>query len=1161
MSARAFTEAEVILEFADALAAAGFRLQAPPIMDGRWHRAAVEGDRGRKASGRYRGYLDGRPAGFIENFKDPSRSGRWRSGASLAEVSQAERDRIAARQAAREREFAARLDTIAREATAAWERAEPAPADHPYLARKGIAPHGARLDRSGGLLVPMFDFAGRLRDLQRIRPDGTKRFSTGGRVQGLHLLLGELRGDAPALLIAEGWATSATLHAATGHAVAVAFSKSNFAIIARTYRERVPGLRIVFAGDNDHHHPRRPTPLPNVGREAAEAAQREAGDVVALPEFAPADPGTDWNDYAGSHGPEAVRAAIEAALAAPAVPVEPPAVTPARPHYPAPTQSRQEALAALQREAGDFFTQAARHAAIQRDWRERQTEIDTAYPTGAKGRRRALKAARTAMADQHGEGWDKPGRRLLLPAPAGSGKTALAARLIRTAPGVVQYLSPTLRNAEDLAAQVPGAVVVRGRSAPDPDNPGNRMCLRHEAAEAVARAGMAVSTTLCRNDAGEVCPLAGLCGSMKQAARARSGEARVFAGSHEYAVHHGAMPAPDLVVVDESIVGPLVGRLEFGADRILPTEMPRWQEIGLPAATAAREVLAKVAEAVRDPASILAGLRTRGIRTPDDLEPARRYLRAVKDRDTAGISPTMDDGEVLSRLEQHRRSETGAVAKMLDALAQEIALPRDGAHGVEFLADKPVKVDGRTERQARVVVHYRKMPVFGADVPVLVLDASGDLEIYRRLFGDRLEVGAAVRCERNVEVVQVIDRTFARSTLTGTDRRGTPLTGTSVAKAERLREQVAAVTNALATRHGGLMLAGNKPVEDLLARALGEVVRTGHYGALRSRNDFQDLPAGMTIGREQLPPDAPEGTTRALFSDDPKPLHLPGAYVKQTRGIRMRDGSVVPVEVDVHPDPRVQRVLELARERETEQALDRLRLIHNVEPKTVYLVCNLPVDVTVDRAVTWAQLMHEATGALDNGVKGKGRRIYGDRLTEAWRRSGGALPLSRSELVRLFPDLWPSERRAREDLERWPSWQIEAPIAETATFRPVLVRYRRPGQRCPSLALVQPGDAGRAALEALVGPVVAYEVADASLLTSAVATALPEPSPPKQPSVAPPAVVAVMVSLPRGGWPLPSTSLAVEAAPLPGCRATVVSLSCCGGRGPGRMRAATGTAP
>ncbi len=138
--------------------------------------------------------------------------------------------------------------------------------------------------------------------------------------------------------------------------------------------------------------------------------------------------------------------------------------------------------------------------------------------------------------------------------------------------------------------------------------------------------------------------------------------------------------------------------------------------------------------------------------------------------------------------------------------------------------------------------------------------------------------------------------------------------------------------------------------------------------------------------------------------------------------------------------------------------------------------------------------------------------MYGDRLTEAWRRSGGVLPLSRTELQRLYSDLWPSERRAREDLERWPTWLIDILLAKSATFPGGVVRYRLAGQRCPSRALVAlPSDAGRAALEALVGPVVSYEVehvvdppvaADPPVQQAAAPISAPAPPPSRSPPVA-----------------------------------------------------------
>ncbi len=307
-----------VSEFADAIRDAGGRLKGSPVMDGEWHRIPVEGDTRSAMSGRYKGYLNGRrPAGFIENFRDETRSGKWKSGAPMRTLSATERQAmqraIAAETVKRERATEARHAEVAKNSLAQWDTAPPAPDNHPYLVRKGISAAGLRVEE-GRLLVPMRDFDGDICAVQTIDADGGKLFPKGGRVTGLHLLLGEVA-PGGVLLVAEGFATAATLHAATGHATVVAFSKTNYLPIARTLRERFPGIRIAFCGDNDHHLPRRDPPLPNVGQDAAEAAARECGGVAILPEFEPHERGSDWNDYAAARDHDAVRAIIDATLA------------------------------------------------------------------------------------------------------------------------------------------------------------------------------------------------------------------------------------------------------------------------------------------------------------------------------------------------------------------------------------------------------------------------------------------------------------------------------------------------------------------------------------------------------------------------------------------------------------------------------------------------------------------------------------------------------------------------------------------------------------------------------------------------------------------------------------------------------------------------------
>jgi hypothetical protein len=65
------------------------------------------------------------------------------------------------------------------------------------------------------------------------------------------------------------------------------------------------------------------------------------------------------------------------------------------------------------------------------------------------------------------------------------------------------------------------------------------------------------------------------------------------------------------------------------------------------------------------------------------------------------------------------------------------------------------------------------------------------------------------------------------------------------------------------------------------------------------------------------------------------------------------DGRIKSGSVSVHPDPRVQAVVEQPREAEMLQAIDRLRLIHTEKRKTVYILCSVPLDIPVDELVTW----------------------------------------------------------------------------------------------------------------------------------------------------------------------------------------------------------------
>lgn len=208
----------------------------------------------------------------------------------------------------------------------------------PYLVRKGVAGVGVRYLPDGTLLVPMCDVEGRLWNVQCIAPqkspDGTdKRYGPprikGGRKQGLRHVLGALPlpdaagaaggpSGAPAVvLLAEGYATAASLHMATGHPVAVAFDAGNLATVAKALQRLCPGALLVVCGDDDADTEARTGTNP--GRQKATAAAKAVKGLALFPEGLPAG-GTDFNDLhmhiGGEAGLAAVRAVVEAGLQA-----------------------------------------------------------------------------------------------------------------------------------------------------------------------------------------------------------------------------------------------------------------------------------------------------------------------------------------------------------------------------------------------------------------------------------------------------------------------------------------------------------------------------------------------------------------------------------------------------------------------------------------------------------------------------------------------------------------------------------------------------------------------------------------------------------------------------------------------------------------------------
>lgn len=254
----------------------------------------------------------------------------------------------------RRRAEAARLEQhkrAAERATAAWNRSLPE-GEADYLVDKAVQAYGLRYGRSGVALVPMLDVNGGVHGLQVLRSPKqakaagkpAKEFWPAGLAKKGHF---HLIGGTPQwiLLVAEGYATAATLHMATGYPVAVAFDAGNLMAAASALHKRYRTAKVLICGDDDVLQKCRkckarlvvaevadlcptcgePHQATNAGLLGAEAAALDVSGAMLLPVFADeagrherfvanGSKVSDFNDLYVLEGLHVVRSQIEARI-------------------------------------------------------------------------------------------------------------------------------------------------------------------------------------------------------------------------------------------------------------------------------------------------------------------------------------------------------------------------------------------------------------------------------------------------------------------------------------------------------------------------------------------------------------------------------------------------------------------------------------------------------------------------------------------------------------------------------------------------------------------------------------------------------------------------------------------------------------------------------
>lgn len=347
---------DVSLKFKAALNAAGLEVDTP-IMDGILRRVRVDGDKGAQKSGAYVCYLDGTPAGFIQNFKTGFISNWKYEKLDILPYSDKliyskktqnlanDNTVFIQKQLQRENELEDEYKKTAKILLDEFLAANFAALDHAYFARKRVYKnYGLKQDRFGNLLMPLFDINEKFWSLQRIFPNGNKMIGallSNEQKKNGKKLLAKKRGNffiisndmdlynknsaklnIEALLkynkiyICEGFATAASVHEACKMPVIVGLDVGNLEFVVQNFSTRFCNIRIIIAADNDAKKEKESGV--NIGKDKAMQIKNNFKNVsVCIPNFNDTEISSgysDFNDLYNSRGIDEVGRQLEILL-------------------------------------------------------------------------------------------------------------------------------------------------------------------------------------------------------------------------------------------------------------------------------------------------------------------------------------------------------------------------------------------------------------------------------------------------------------------------------------------------------------------------------------------------------------------------------------------------------------------------------------------------------------------------------------------------------------------------------------------------------------------------------------------------------------------------------------------------------------------------------
>ena len=635
----------------------------------------------------------------------------------------------------------------------------------------------------------------------------------------------------------------------------------------------------------------------------------------------------------------------------------------------------------------------------------------------------------------------------LVLATPGLGKTRSVQKLIAALPpeAVVWVFQPTLQKAHEFACDMARSNrfvhVFRGRGAPITNGAPDVMCPRNATATRIAAEGLSIKRMLCGvSDTTLIgtCAYWSSCQYQAQLKTLRRGDGGgVFVMTHASLTVPPPCPEPHLIIIDEdpSFSLPQSARvdardlsacsewadfIDSDNDSDLPSSSMVEEGDDYDRASCGTEgspetVFALLEALVQGLAAAEPLLELAATIDMAELEDALAHLRSLERKLRKSLQPVADDSDMEWAFDGTAIPLLRAVQSVLTAVREELSLFTAGVIDRAHFNGLSIEI-GNDRRLSAVTAHFLASVGIKASVPMIILDGTADPILVTRALRRRTQVWR-IDVARQGQVIQCISRSFSNASLTyTTDYHQAP---SQLAEREELWGNLTTVLRKEAKdAPDGVLVVSTLAVEEEARRRkccddlLGDRIDWTHFGATRGLNSFTERQTVVLVGRKQPPALAVQDLARAFFANDSAPFD-PGIldYVVRRKTLYAKSGHASPTLTQIHPDPRVHRVLWQMREAEVIQAIDRVRAVRF--PRKILLLNTLdlrrPDDdwgirclgMPADAYVSWPELL-------------KG----GNRAETILLSCEGFLPLAPKALAQIARDIFPSVEAAKKWLYR-----------------------------------------------------------------------------------------------------------------------------------------------